>query len=72
MFEKVNPYLKEELNGEAVAHLCGCRCLANSNTMNMVINRGINRNGCYASCQSDFDANRDANYNQAYADRTHG
>lgn len=26
MFKKVNPYLRDELSVEAVAHKCGCRC----------------------------------------------
>lgn len=67
MFEKVNPYLKKELNEQAAAHLCGCRCASNTDTVDTVISIALGRNGCYASCVGDTNGN--ANYSAAYSDR---
>lgn len=68
MFEKVNPYLKEELNEQAAAHLCGCRCASNTNTINTVIGRAVAVNGCDKSCVGQ--TNEQANYAAAYADKS--
>lgn len=67
MFKKVNPYLKEELNEQAAAHLCGCRCASNTNTVNSVISYAASYDGCYASCVGDTNGN--ANYSEAVADK---
>lgn len=67
MFEKVNPYLKEELSNEAVAHACGCRCASNTGTVGDAISIALDRNGCYATCIGDTNGN--ANYTEAYGDR---
>lgn len=59
MFEKVNPYLREELNEQAAAHLCGCRCASNTNTINSVIGSALSFNGCDKTCigQTNEQAN---------------
>lgn len=67
MFEKVNPYLKEELNEQAAAHLCGCRCASNTNTINSVISNAVSFNGCDNTCIGQ--TNDQANYLAAYADK---
>ena len=67
MFEKVNPYLKEELNEQAAAHLCGCRCASNTDTINSVILSAIKINSCDNSCVGQ--TNYEANYIAAYNDR---
>ncbi|RDU23855.1 hypothetical protein [Anaerosacchariphilus polymeriproducens] len=67
MFEKVNPYLKDELSKEAVAHKCGCRCVSESKTVGNAINLGISINGCYVTCRGT--ANRNANYSAAKNDK---
>lgn len=69
MFEKVNPYHKEELNKEAVAHLCGCRCRTGTGTMNIAIQEGMNINACAATCDPTSTTNRQANITEAYSDR---
>lgn len=67
MFEKVNPYLKDELNEQAAAHLCGCRCASNTDTVNSVILSAVLVNGCDKSCVGQ--TNENANYDAAYADK---
>lgn len=69
MFEKINPYLKEELTQEAAAHLCGCRCVSNSGTMENVISAAITENACAATCKIDSTANKNANISEAINDK---
>ncbi len=57
MFEKVNPYLKEELNEQAAAHLYGCRCASNTKTVLDIIAYAKTYNRCYASCVIDTNGN---------------
>lgn len=69
MFEKINPYLKEELTQEAAAHLCGCRCVSNSGTVGDAISAAIDGNTCAATCQDGNSDNRNANITEAYGDK---
>lgn len=69
MFEKINPYLKEELTQEAAAHLCGCRCVSNSGTVGDAISIAIDGNTCIATCREDNIDNANANYGDAYKDK---
>ena len=67
MFEKVNPFGKEEMNQETAAQKCGCRCVKQSKTIGNAINLGIAGNTCAASCKSTV--NKNANYNAAKNDK---
>ena len=59
MFRKVNPYLRDELSVEAVAHKCGCRCNEKSETVGDVIQIRLNNSTCTASCigSNNYTAN---------------
>ena len=67
MFEKVNPFGKEEMDQETAAQKCGCRCVSGSQTIGNAINLGIASNGCFASCKST--ANKKANKSAAKNDK---
>lgn len=69
MFEKVNPYLKNELSDQAVAHFCGCRCYSGGGTITGTINIAKGSNTCFQVCESGNSANYDANYIAAYNDK---
>ena len=65
--KRVNPYLRDELSVEAVAHKCGCRCRKNTDTVGGVIQLGLNNSTCAASCIGSDNYN--ANISEARADK---
>ena len=69
MFEKVNPYLREELNMEAAAHLCGCRCVSGSAPVGSTIQAALNGSTCAATCVGSGTSNYNANLSDARNDK---